>query len=318
MPSNKILTESWTVPAWFGLCCPTLPSPCKPQPGLKKVQNCNKSDQVGWYSIFKWFVLQLGLKSLESLELSRVQVQLQGQSVFSWFLTAPKGALRHTETCLWTCRHVFEHAEAKSQLAKIIVAPCVELHQSSGRHNFQGFKQHIWLVLKQTPLKNRSSSIGMMIVPNIWENKSHVPVTTNQIWILEGTASLPWTEEILPFLPLSARPCVGRQLKHEQFWDPARGHLSREDTLLASLHQYIFRLKCLCLYTCEYMQDTCKCHRHHAKPLYHCEATLPLSQHLLRLTASTLLQAHLSFGFIAIAPERAKSLTFVGPSGNST
>ena len=37
--------------------------------------------------------------------------------------------------------------------------------------------KYIWLVVKPTPLKNES--IGM-IVPNIWENNSHVPVTTNQ------------------------------------------------------------------------------------------------------------------------------------------
>ena len=30
-----------------------------------------------------------------------------------------------------------------------------------------------------TPLKNMSSSIGM-IIPTIWKNRSHVPVTTNQ------------------------------------------------------------------------------------------------------------------------------------------
>ena len=38
----------------------------------------------------------------------------------------------------------------------------------------------IWLVVGQTPLKNMSSSIGMIIL-NIWENRSHVPVTTNQL-----------------------------------------------------------------------------------------------------------------------------------------
>ena len=32
-----------------------------------------------------------------------------------------------------------------------------------------------------TPLKNMSSSIGMMTFPTEWENKSHVPVTTNQL-----------------------------------------------------------------------------------------------------------------------------------------
>jgi hypothetical protein len=32
---------------------------------------------------------------------------------------------------------------------------------------------YIWLVVS-TPLKNMSSSVGM-IIPNIWENKSHVP-----------------------------------------------------------------------------------------------------------------------------------------------
>ena len=37
----------------------------------------------------------------------------------------------------------------------------------------------IWLVVS-TPLKNMSSSIGM-IIPNIWKHKSHVPVTTNQM-----------------------------------------------------------------------------------------------------------------------------------------
>ena len=31
-----------------------------------------------------------------------------------------------------------------------------------------------WLVVEPTPLKNMSSSIGM-IVPNIWKNKIHVP-----------------------------------------------------------------------------------------------------------------------------------------------
>ena len=31
-----------------------------------------------------------------------------------------------------------------------------------------------------TPLKHMSSSIGMMTFPTEWENKIHVPVTTNQ------------------------------------------------------------------------------------------------------------------------------------------
>ena len=34
----------------------------------------------------------------------------------------------------------------------------------------------IWLVVEvSTPLKNMSSSIGMMIILNVWENKIHVP-----------------------------------------------------------------------------------------------------------------------------------------------
>ena len=34
-----------------------------------------------------------------------------------------------------------------------------------------------WLVVRgiPTPLKNMTKSIGMMIIPNIWKNKSHVP-----------------------------------------------------------------------------------------------------------------------------------------------
>ena len=34
-----------------------------------------------------------------------------------------------------------------------------------------------------TPLKNMSSSTGMMTFPTEWEKKSHVPVTTNQIYM---------------------------------------------------------------------------------------------------------------------------------------
>ena len=30
------------------------------------------------------------------------------------------------------------------------------------------------------------SSIGMMTLPTEWENKSHVPVTTNQIWYMQS------------------------------------------------------------------------------------------------------------------------------------
>ena len=56
------------------------------------------------------------------------------------------------------------------------------LHTMTG--NYQGYSSKettndTWLVV-WTPLKNMSSSIGM-IIPNIWENKSHVPVTTNQV-----------------------------------------------------------------------------------------------------------------------------------------
>ena len=39
--------------------------------------------------------------------------------------------------------------------------------------------QHIWLVVV-TPVKNMSSSVGMMKFPTEWTHKSHVPVTTNQ------------------------------------------------------------------------------------------------------------------------------------------
>ena len=35
--------------------------------------------------------------------------------------------------------------------------------------------------LSPTPLKNMSSSIGMMTFPIEWKNETHVPVTTNQI-----------------------------------------------------------------------------------------------------------------------------------------
>ena len=37
--------------------------------------------------------------------------------------------------------------------------------------NFNG----IWLVVLPTPLKNMTSSVGMMSIPNIWKNKIHVP-----------------------------------------------------------------------------------------------------------------------------------------------
>jgi len=47
---------------------------------------------------------------------------------------------------------------------------------------FQGKKGETWfwmvLVGGFNPLKNMSSSVGM-ILPNLWENQSHVPVTTN-------------------------------------------------------------------------------------------------------------------------------------------
>ena len=43
-----------------------------------------------------------------------------------------------------------------------------------------------------TPLKNRSSSIGM-IIPNIWQSKSHVPATTNQNMSLETKTSSCWS-----------------------------------------------------------------------------------------------------------------------------
>ena len=39
-----------------------------------------------------------------------------------------------------------------------------------------------WLVVS-TPLKNMSSSIGMMTFPTEWKIKVHVPVITNQIYI---------------------------------------------------------------------------------------------------------------------------------------
>jgi len=38
---------------------------------------------------------------------------------------------------------------------------------------------HYWLVVEPTPLKNMSSSVGM-IIPNIWRNDPNVQ-TTNQI-----------------------------------------------------------------------------------------------------------------------------------------
>jgi hypothetical protein len=38
-----------------------------------------------------------------------------------------------------------------------------------------------WLMVS-TPLKNMSSSVGMIIpFPTEWKNKKHVPVTTNQL-----------------------------------------------------------------------------------------------------------------------------------------
>ena len=46
----------------------------------------------------------------------------------------------------------------------------------------------IWLMMVNnslvggwaTPLKNMSSSVGMMTFPTEWQHKIHVPVTTNQ------------------------------------------------------------------------------------------------------------------------------------------
>ena len=38
----------------------------------------------------------------------------------------------------------------------------------------QSYPYHIWLVVEKNPLNNMSSSVGM-ILPNIWENKIHVP-----------------------------------------------------------------------------------------------------------------------------------------------
>ena len=46
--------------------------------------------------------------------------------------------------------------------------------------------QWIWLMVDEpepTPLKNRSSSVGMKKFPTEWKNRIHVPVTTNQLWM---------------------------------------------------------------------------------------------------------------------------------------
>ena len=55
---------------------------------------------------------------------------------------------------------------------------CISMH-------FSGWwlSQLLWKIWK---------SIGMMIIASIWKNKSHVPVTTNQLWIHSQ-----WTTAIL-------------------------------------------------------------------------------------------------------------------------
>ena len=59
-----------------------------------------------------------------------------------------------------------------------------------------------WLVVEKTPLKNMSLSIGMMIIPNIWENKkcSKAPTRlwySSRVWIIYAMIS-----NDIPFMPL--------------------------------------------------------------------------------------------------------------------